>query len=306
MIELILNIVFIVFFPFIFLGLINRVKSLWAGRRGPSVLQPLRDCVKLLKKGAVISTTTSFVFRIAPSLIFSSVVIAALFAPMILKKSLFSFNGDFILFAYLLAAGRFFALIGAMDTGSSFEGMGASREAAFSSLVEPAFFIILGTLAFSTGAGSFAQLCGLYGPGTGTRLVISVLGAVALYIMLITEGCRVPVDDPNTHLELTMVHEVMVLDNSGPDLALIQYASALKMVVIGSFIANILLPPMHPAAALPAFIGVLAVLAVSIGTVESLMARLRMSHVPQFILFMCSISVVMLAVIVLFVSGDFK
>ncbi len=306
MAEIIANIIFIILFPFIFLGLVNRVKSFWGGRKGPPLIQPLRDFIRLLKKGEVISATTSFIFRIAPSITFASAVTAATLVPMIGKKSLFSFNADFILFAYLLAIGRFFTVIGAMDTGSSFEGMGASREAVFSSLVEPAFFVIIGTLAFFGKAASFEELVEFSGSGFEIRVVVSALGVIALLIMLITEGCRVPVDDPNTHLELTMIHEVMVLDNSGPDLGLILYSSGLKMVVIGSLIADIALPKLPAAAYVPAFIGVHVIIAALIGTIESLMARLRMSHVPQFIFFMCSISVIMLAVIVLFVSGGLK
>jgi formate hydrogenlyase subunit 4 len=312
MIYLLLNIIFIILFPLFFLGMVNRVKALWAGRKGPSVIQPFRDFIKLMKKGEVVSTTTSFVFRIAPSVTFGSVITTACVAPLLFGKQIFSFSADFIFFAYVLAAGKFFAIIGAMDTGSSFEGMGASREAAFSSLVEPAFFLIIGSLAFVGKASSFNGLLSLSGVDPAIGIIILFLCASALFIMLTTEGSRVPVDDPNTHLELTMIHEVMVLDNSGPDLGLINYAAGLKMVVVGSLIANLVLSAMDSSGAsgaiitIAAFIGVHVIIAVLIGTTESLMARLRMSHIPQFIFFMSSIGIIILAVVVLYVSGGLK
>jgi formate hydrogenlyase subunit 4 len=306
MTYILINIIFIILFPLFFLGLINRTKSFWSGRKGPSLIQPFYDFIKLLKKGEVISTTASFIFRIAPSITFGSVIVAALICPLIGGKQIFSFDADFILFAYVLGTGKFFTIIGAMDTGSSFEGMGASREATFSALVEPAFFLIIGSLAFAAKTSSFGILLQIAGTDAVIGAAVAALCAITLFIMLLTEGSRVPVDDPNTHLELTMIHEVMVLDNSGPDFGFILYSAALKMVVIGSLIANIILPEMQPAATVASFLGVEIAIAVIIGTIESIMARLRMSHVPQFIFFMSSIALIVLAVIMLFISGGLK
>ena len=306
MINIFVSVLIIIFFPFIFLGLINRVKSFWGGRKGPSIIQPLRDFIKLLKKGEVISSTTSFIFRISPAIILASSFAAALLAPLAGKESILSFDGNLILFAYVLATGKFFAIISAMDTGSSFEGMGASREATYSSLVEPAFFIIIGTLVFTSKSATFEELFRITGFNFELRIIIIMLCALAFFIMLITEGCRVPVDDPNTHLELTMIHEVMILDNSGPDLGFLLYAAGLKMVVISSLIVNIILPDLPPIYSIPAFIFLQIIIAAVIGTIESLMARLRMIHIPQLILFMSTVSMVLLAVVVLFVSGGFK
>nr|HPN13977.1 NADH-quinone oxidoreductase subunit H [Spirochaetota bacterium] len=241
MMEIIINIALLFILPFLFLGLINRVKSIWAGRRGPSIIQPFRDFMRLMKKGEVISTTASFVFRIAPSVNFAAVIAAGLIVPMAGGKSIISFEADFILFAYLLAAGKFLTVAGAMDTGSAFEGMGASREVTFSALVEPAFFVIIASLSLISGGLSFDKIFSVAHNASVAYLVLP-LGVIALFIMLLTEGCRVPVDDPNTHLELTMIHEVMVLDNSGPDMGFIVYAAAMKMVVIGSIIANLIIP----------------------------------------------------------------
>jgi len=304
--EIIINIALLFILPFLFLGLINRVKSIWAGRRGPSIIQPFRDFMRLMKKGEVISTTASFVFRIAPSVNFAAVIAAGLIVPMAGGKSIISFEADFILFAYLLDAGKFLTVAGAMDTGSAFEGMGASREVTFSALVEPAFFVIIASLSLISGGLSFDKIFSVAHNASVAYLVLP-LGVIALFIMLLTEGCRVPVDDPNTHLELTMIHEVMVLDNSGPDMGFIVYAAAMKMVVIGSIIANLIIPeglPLWASAGL--FIAVEAALAVIIGTIESVMARLRMTHVPQFLLFMTAISVVIVSTVVLFISGGIK
>lgn len=306
MVETIINIALLFVLPFLFLGLINRVKSRWAGRQGPSILQPLRDFIRLMKKGEVISTTSSFVFRIAPSVTFAAIIAAGLIVPLAGGKSVITFDADLILFAYLLGAGKFLTVTGAMDTGSPFEGMGASREVSFSALVEPAFFMILASLGLMTGGLSFEKIFSISHNGELAVLILP-LGVIALFIMLLAEGCRVPVDDPNTHLELTMIHEVMVLDNSGPDMGFIVYAAGMKMVIIGALIANLIIPNGFSFwAALASFIAIEALLAVFIGTIESVMARLRMSHVPQFLLFMTVISVVIISTAVLFISGGIK
>ncbi len=305
--ELALKIVFLLSVPLLFIGLINRIKSSWAGRKGPPILQPVFDIVKLMRKGEVISTTTSFVFRIAPSVVLGTSLCAALFVPVIGHRSIVSFDGDFIVFAYLLGISRFFSVLLATDTGSSFEGMGAARELTFSVFVEPAFFILVGSLAAATGYGSFQSLLGLFERSGTLGYIAVVLGAVALFIMLLTEGCRVPVDDPNTHLELTMIHEVIILDASGPDLGFILYASGLKMVLIGSIIAA-LLTPLHIGLwlSLAVYVGTLLVLASAVGTIESLFPRFRMSAVPQFIFLMMSCALVVLAAFLIFYQGGIR
>lgn len=291
-----LNIIFLLIIPFLFIGIINKTKAFWAGRKGASILQPFYDFSKLLKKGEVISNTTSLIFSVAPSLTFASVIFAGLLVPIINHKAILSFEGSFIIFAYILALGKFFSLIGAMDTGSSFEGMGASREASFSTLVEPAFFIIMGSIIAITGNYSFQSLSLILQAGDGFGYLIIVLSVVTLFIMMLIEGCRVPVDDPNTHLELTMIHEVMVLDNSGPDLAMLIYASAMKMTVFASLIANLIIPAnLGLIYSVLLFAGIILVLAIITGTVESSFARLRMTHIFEFIFIMSSISLIILA-----------
>ncbi len=294
--EFILNIIFLLITPFLYIGLINKTKAFWAGRKGASVFQPFYDFMKLLKKGEVISTTTSFIFNAAPSLTFATVIFAGLLVPIINQKAILSFEGSFILFAYLLALGKFFSLIAAMDTGSSFEGMGASREACFSTLVEPAFFIILGSILALSGNYSFQSFSLILQKASGLGYMIIALSVLALFIMMLIEGCRIPVDDPNTHLELTMIHEVMVLDNSGPDLAMILYGSSMKMIIFASLIANLIIPAgigLFYSALL--FLGILLLIAIIIGTIESDFARLRMTHVFEFIFIMSSISLIILS-----------
>ena len=232
MLNIIANILIVLIFPFIALGIIKKTKAFWSGRKGVNILQPLWDFIRLMKKGAVYSDTTSWVFKFAPIVSLTTVVFAALFVPLINGVAVINIPFAFIIFAYVLGLGKFFSLLGALDTGSSFEGMGASREACFSTIVEPAFFIAIASITALSHNYSFESLklilenAGVYG------YLIIALAVTTLFIMLLIEGCRVPVDDPNTHLELTMIHEVMVLDNSGIDLGFINWASAIKMFLL--------------------------------------------------------------------------
>jgi len=306
MMEGLIVFVLIGFAPFLFVGIINRVKAIWAGRRGAPLLQSLYDFVKLMRKGQVVSGTTSFVFRIGPTVYLGGVLLAALLTPVPGAGAVMGFAGDFLLFAYVLGLGKFFLILSAMDTGSSFEGMGASREATFSTIVEPAFFILIGSLVLLTGHLSFEGIFQTLNAISGYTVLVSSLSVLCLFLMLLTEGARVPVDDPNTHLELTMIHEVMVLDTSGPDLAFIQYASALKMVVVATLMAHLLVPPDLPAwASTGLYLALLAATAGAVGAVESLIARLRMSHVPQFIFLMTALAWTVFASVLFFSQGDF-
>jgi formate hydrogenlyase subunit 4 len=290
--------------PLFFIGLINKVKAIWAGRKGASLLQPYYDFSKLLKKGEVISKTTSFAFRLSPSINVAAVLFVLLMIPVPGLGSVLHFEGDFVLFTYSLALAKFFTVIAALDTGSSFEGMGASREVTFTTIVETAFFVVLGSLALLTNQFSFESIFAAINLSLVYTPLIKILLVVSLFIMLLAEGSRVPVDDPNTHLELTMIHEVMILDNSGPDLAFIHYAAALKMTIISVLIANLLIPPgfISPVA-LILFAMILLVVFIAVGLVESLIARSRISHVPQFLFLMTALSLTAFAIIVFFLFG---
>jgi len=291
-----LAIVTALFFP----GVILRVKSVASGRKGPGVMQPWYNIWVLLQKGSVISSTTSYVFRIAPAIYLSTILIVLLLVPFPGSPALFGFNGDFVLFAYLLALGKFFFIIGALDTGSSFEGMGANREALYSMLAEPAFFILFGTLALFTGHTSMAQIFGAF-HFQGYNLFI--LGFIAVYLLVqiaMIENSRMPVDDAKTHLELTMVHEVMILDHSGFDLALIQIGTALKFAVYGGLISNFLLPEAYPFAVRVAlYFLVQLFFAMLIGFLESFRARKKLAKNPQFIFTLSSIALIAFILVLL-------
>jgi formate hydrogenlyase subunit 4 len=267
------------------LGLIVRTKSFFAGRKGPPVTQPYRDMAKLLKKGAVFSRTTTWLFAAGPVVSLAALLTAALLVPSGKVPALLSFSGDFLLLAYLLAAARFFTVAAALDTGSSFEGMGGSREAQFSALAEPALLVCMAVLARATGSLSLSSIFPALGASWMQAGPELALVAAALVVVLLAENARIPVDDPATHLELTMIHEVMVLDHSGPDLAMIEYGRALKLWVLGALVAGVVLPsmPWGPWADLGAFLLAQAALAVAVGAVESSMARLRLVRVPQLL-----------------------
>jgi len=267
-------------------GVIVKTKAAFAGRRGAPLFQQYHDLAKLLRKGQVISGTTTFVFRIAPTLVLViTVAAAALVAPSI-ASARWGFQGDFVFLLCLLGLARFLTVSSALDTGSSFEGMGASREVLYSALSEPALLICFGVLARVSGGMSLGGMYDGLGYGewlsAGTALC---LVAVSFFIVMLAENSRIPFDDPNTHLELTMVHEVMVLDNSGPDFAMITYGAALKLWVFGSLIVNLLLTALgwtgwpHSAA----YLAGMLLVGILVGTVESVMARLSLLRTPHLL-----------------------
>ena len=300
-----INILILLLAPFIMLGVIKKTKAFWSGRKGVNILQPFWDFVKLIKKGSVYSQTTSWVFRFAPIVGFASVIFASLFVPLLFGHSIINLQFSFIIFAYVLGLGKFFALLSALDTGSSFEGMGASREACFSTIVEPAFFIAMASICALSQNYSFASFKYiLSGAGVYGYLIISLM-VLTLFIMLLIEGCRVPVDDPTTHLELTMIHEVMILDNSGVDFGFITWASAIKMFLFEALIANLVLPLDLPVLwAIVGFILVTTLISIFIGTVESAIARFRMTHVFEFIFIMSITALLILALVTYRLYGN--
>lgn len=285
-----LSLILILIAAAFFTGIIIRVKSIASGRKGPGIFQPLKDVVRLFKKGVVYSETTSFIFQIAPTIYFSSVVMAMLVVPFGQSKGIVSFNGDFIFFAYVLALGKFFSIISAMDTGSSFEGMGASREALYSMFAEPAFFILMGSLALLTGHTSFQEMFAALHIGSYISYALAILGTFVLMMVAMVENSRMPIDDPKTHLELTMVHEVMILDNSGFDLGLILTAGYLKFALYGALVVNLFIGVFQYQYSIPMFFVIQFVLASGVGLIESFMARFRMNHNAQFIFVLTSVS----------------
>ena len=268
------------------LGIIHRTKALFAGRQGQPLLQLYYDLWKLLHKGAVYSRTTTWIFRAGPIVGLASVLVVAALTPFGGIPALIGFPGDLILYAYFLGLLRFFTVLAALDTGSAFEGMGASREVTFSALAEPALLLGLAVVARKTGSLSLSGMFSGDAVGAWSHAGPAILlVAGALWIVLLAENARIPVDDPNTHLELTMIHEVMVLDHSGPDFAFILYTSALKLWVLGALLINVMLPLRTGWLALDGILNLAAMfgLAVAIGVIESIMARLRLLRVPQLL-----------------------
>ena len=269
-------------------GLINRTRARLAGRKGIRFAQHLYDVRLLLRKGAVYSPTTTAVFRAAPSVTLGTALVAALFVPVGDLPSALSFEGDLIAFAYLLALGRVALILAAMDTGSSFEGMGASREALYGALVEPALMLVFGTLALLSGYTSFDAIFSGDAVNGVQLVVVLLLAAYVLVKIVFTEAGRVPVDDPRTHLELTMIHEVMCLDYCGVDLAYIKMAGWLKTAALSVLAADAATCCPRWWAAAP-----LAVLVtgLSVGIVESTQARNKLARNTTFILTVAALAV---------------
>ena len=273
--------------PF-FSAVILKVKAFFGGKKGPPWLINYYTLIKLLKKGSVYSTSTTMIFKLGPMVSLAAALIVLMFLPVAGQPALFSFEGDVIFLLYLLGLGRFFTIAAAMDTASPFEGMGAAREAYFPIICEAALFMMLILFYILTGQLSLAA----YFAGTQPTALWAAAGApllfviIALFIVLLTENSRVPVDDPATHLELTMIHEVMVLDHSGPDFAFIELGSFFKLFFYSTLVTRLLCPAISGSPLLDGliFFGVLSLVYGAVGVTESVMARYRMDKVPQFVL----------------------
>ncbi|MBC2710280.1 MAG: NADH-quinone oxidoreductase subunit H [Desulfosarcina sp.] len=288
MIESILLWAFALLTAPLFAGVIFKVKAFFGGRKGSPVLINYYTLIKLFKKGSVYSTSTTFIFKLGPVVSLGAAATALLFLPIAGHAPVLSFNGDVIFVLYLLGLARFFTIAAAMDTASPFEGMGAAREAYFPIFCEASMFMILILFYRLTGDLNFAayfsggQPFGFWQTAGSPMLFV----VIAFFIILLTENARVPVDDPATHLELTMIHEVMVLDHSGPDFGFIEMGAFLKMFFYSSIVARLIFPFELGNAALNLALFSLGVLIVymTVGVTESIMARYRMDRVPKFVL----------------------
>lgn len=290
---------FVLLMPILMIGVINRVKSWWAARKGPRLIQFAYDLRRLLGKRTVVSDTATPLFRAGAYIVLLAGFFAAAMAPMLGRFAPLQFSHDFIVVAYTMGLARIALMLSAMDVGSSFEGMGTAREASFSAFAEPALFLLIGTAGVATGLTSFADLIGALRETQHYAIIAAPL-VVALLILLQAEAARVPVDDPLTHLELTMIHEVMILDHSGPELAAMQYAAAMKMALYAGLIAALLNPfdPFaSPAAAVLASLALILAVAVVVGCIESLTARLPMRWVPRYLLIASAAALASMAVI---------
>ncbi len=273
-------------------GYVRRLKARLQRRRGPSVLQPYRDLLRLLRKEVVLPETSSWLFRAAPYAIFSTTWVAAALVPTFATELLFSWSGDLIAIIALLGTARFMQALAALDVGTSFGGIGSSREVMIASLAEPALTMLVFTIALIAGTTQLSEMAAaLLSPTLGLRVSLA-LALIGFVIVAIAENARIPVDNPATHLELTMVHEAMVLEYSGRYLALIEFAAALKLLMYASLIACIFCPwGIATAGSGLAKYGIgMAAWAVKIlaaGTAlavfETVIAKMRVFRVPDFL-----------------------
>jgi formate hydrogenlyase subunit 4 len=282
----IVHIVVALIFPPFLLGVINRVKAVVGGRRGPPLLQAYFDLRKLFSKDSVFSETTTWVFRFGPVVSLTAALIAVMIVPLGEANAPLSFTGDLVLLAYVLGLGRFFTMVAALDTGSPFEGLGSAREATYACLAEPVMFLGLLVLARVTGTLSMSSLLGTeLVAGWGAAAASLILILVSWFVVMLVENSRIPFDDPNTHLELTMIHEVMVLDHSGPAFGLILYGAAVKLFVFAALLVRLAMP-VHTGYAVvdwSIFLAGTVLVAMLIGLVESVMARLRLPSIPNLL-----------------------
>ena len=273
-------------------GLVRKVKARLLRRQGPPVLQPYRDLLRLLRKEVVLAHNASWLFRVTPYLVFAAIWVAAALVPTFAMGLYFSWSADLIAITALIGSARFFLALAGMDVGTSFGGIGSSREVMIASLAEPAMIMITFTLALIAGSTQLSSIAAfMLSPAAGLSVSLG-LALVALIIVAIAENARVPVDNPATHLELTMVHEAMVLEYSGRHLAMIEFAAALKLLLYVSLIACIFAPwglagagagPAAFAIGAIAYLAKLAVGAVLLGLFETAIAKMRVFRVPEFL-----------------------
>jgi formate hydrogenlyase subunit 4 len=290
-------------------GLVRKIKARLLRRQGPSVLQPYRDLVRLMRKEVVLAESASWLFRVIPYLVFAATWVAASLVPTFRTGLLFSWSADLIAIIALLGSARFFLALAGLDVGTSFGGIGSSREVMIASLAEPAMIMIVFTLALIAGSTQLSTMAGfLVTPAVGLRVSLG-LALIALIMVAIAENARIPIDNPATHLELTMVHEAMVLEYSGRHLALIELSAALKLLLYVSLIACLFAPwgtasPASDTGGLAigalSYIGKLAAAGALLAVFETSIAKMRVFRVPEFL--GAALMLGLLATLLLFVS----
>ncbi|MEK7820926.1 MAG: NADH-quinone oxidoreductase subunit H [Pseudomonadota bacterium] len=273
-------------------GFVRKVKARLLRRRGPSLIQPYRDLLRLLRKEVVLAENASWLFRVAPYLIFAATWVAAALVPTFATGLMFSWSADLIAIIALLGSARFFLALAGMDIGTSFGGIGSSREVMIASLAEPAMLLIVFTLALVAGSTQLSTVAAFMGsPEVGLRVSLG-MALIALIMVAIAENARIPVDNPATHLELTMVHEAMVLEYSGRHLAMIEFAAHLKLLLYASLIACVFAPwglappglgPAGYAVGAVAYLAKLAVGGALLALFETSIAKMRVFRVPDFL-----------------------
>jgi formate hydrogenlyase subunit 4 len=272
-------------------GLVRKGKARLFRRRGPPVLQPYRDLLRMLKKEVVLADNASWVFRAAPYLVLGATWVAASLVPTFATELLFSGAADLLVIIALLGSARFFLALGGLDVGTSFGGIGSSREVMIGSLAEPAMLMVVFTLALVAGSTQLATITSVLSEGVGLRPSLG-LGLAALIMVAIAENSRIPVDNPATHLELTMVHEAMILEYSGRHLAMLELAAWLKLLLYASLIGSVFVPwglaaagagPVALAAGIGGYLAKLVFGALSLALLETAVAKMRVFRVPDFL-----------------------
>ncbi len=284
------NTFFILLISPLFMGLIKKVKAYTQGRRGPPLLQQYYNLFKLMKKETVYSSNTSWVMRLTPYVSITVLVLASLFVPLVFIPESIDGIGNVIVFLYLLAVARFFIALSGLDAGSTFGGMGSSREMSISSVIEPVTIIVFTAMAFTMGTLSMHEMISRRAQEVFSFNPAFILISISLFIVLIVETSRIPIDNPETHLELTMVHETMILENSGKDLALIELSHAVKQTLIMGILINVIFPwgissdmtLFGIVFAMASFLFKGAVLSIVVGLFESSMAKSRLFLIPNF------------------------
>lgn len=287
----IFSIIIILLLAPLFAGIVNKFKAIFTGRVGAPFYQPYFELLRLYKKETINASGASFISRVSPVINFVFVIIAAIILPVMFLKPIISFQGDIILFAYILGTARFFQIMGAMDIGSSFEGMGAAREALFALFAEPIFFFSFGSIAFISGYYSFYDVFTNIKLESVYYIIFIVICSISVFMLAVTECSRMPIDDPNTHLELTMIHEVMILDNSGFDLFLYQYGSYIKLLVYTILEISLFYPfgSFSPVLQTVIFLGGFIFLSAFLALIETITSRYKLKNIPLYLLFTTAI-----------------
>jgi formate hydrogenlyase subunit 4 len=293
-------------------GLVRKVKARLLRRRGPAIVQPYRDLLRLLRKDVVLAENASWLFRVSPYLIFAATWVAAALIPTFATGLLFGWSGDLIAIIALLGSARFFLALAGMDVGTSFGGIGSSREVMIASLAEPAMLMIVFSIALIAGSTALSTMAAfMASPEVGLRVSLA-LSLIALIVVALAENARIPVDNPATHLELTMVHEAMVLEYSGRHLALIELAASLKLLLYISLISCLFVPLGMATATddggafavgLASYLVKLAVAGALLGVFEISIAKMRVFRVPEFL--GAALMLGLLAALLRFVSASF-
>ena len=286
---IILNLLFALALSPLLLGLIKKVKAWMQGRSGPPLLQQYYQLHKLFHKEIVYSSDSSFIMRLSPYLGIASMLTASLFVPMLFIPQTAWF-GNIVLFFYLMITAKFFMVLGGLDAGSTFGGMGSSREMTVSSIIEPVTIMSCAALAFVLKSTSIPQMFSTLLTGSIFSYPALILVGISLFIILIVESARVPVDNPETHLELTMIHEAMILEQSGPKLALLELSSGVRQTVLMAILINVTFPwglstgtsPLSLLLAVGSMVIKMGVLALTVGIFESLLAKIRFFRLPDF------------------------